>query len=180
MSTVSSLLNNTANTTTSSNTTSSNGTTGIGSLTSSDFLNLMLTQLQQQDPLNPTDSNAMLQQISQISTLQANTQMQTSLQGLTLQQSIGAGGNLMGKNITGIDSTNHQVTGNVTSVQVQNSQVYLGLDTDANLVPMSNVMTIANPPPAAAAALAAAPATAVTTTPAANAASALQSILSAF
>jgi flagellar basal-body rod modification protein FlgD len=132
--------------TTTSNTTNSNGTSngtaGINSLTSSDFLNLMLTQLEQQDPLNPTDSNQMLSQISQISNLQANTAMQTSLSSLTLQQSIGAGGNLIGKSITGVDSSGTTVTGNVTSVQVQNSQVYLGLDSDTNPVPMSSVTNI--------------------------------------
>ncbi len=85
-------------------TTSNSNGTGVNSLSSSDFMNLMLTQLEQQDPLNPTDSNQMLTQLSQISNLQANNAMQTSLSSLTLQQSIGAGGNLMGKNITGIDS----------------------------------------------------------------------------
>ena len=47
-------------------------TSGINTMTGADFLNLMIMQLQQQDPLNPTDSNQLLTQLSQISTLQSN------------------------------------------------------------------------------------------------------------
>jgi flagellar basal-body rod modification protein FlgD len=137
--------------------TSATGTTsgaGIGALSSSDFMNLMLTQLEQQDPLNPTDSNQMLSQLSQISNLQANNAMQTSLQGLqtnlqglTLQQSIGAGGNLIGKSITGTasDGTTN-VTGVVNSVQVQNNNVYLGLANSTEIIPMSSVTSISTAP----------------------------------
>ena len=116
-------------------------TTGVGSLTSSDFLNLMLKQLEQQDPLNPTDSNQLLTQISQISTLQSNTAMAQNIQGLTLQQSIGAAGNLIGKSIQGIDPTGTQVQGTVIGVTVANQAVSLSLDSGSTL-PMSNVTTI--------------------------------------
>jgi len=116
-------------------------TTGAGSLTSNDFMNLMLKQLQNQDPLNPTDSNALLQQISQISTLQSNQTLQTSLTNMTLQQTIGSAGNLIGKTVQGIDANGNSATGAVTAVQVQNQQVYLGLD-NGSVLPMSNVTAI--------------------------------------
>src|SRR5215469_2418367 len=99
----------------SSNTTASSG---LNTLSSSDFMKLMITQLSNQDPLNPTDSNQMLGQISQISTLQSNTQMTQSLSALTLQQSIGAGGNLVGKTVSGVATDGNKVTGTVTGVQV--------------------------------------------------------------
>src|SRR5512146_2577772 len=92
---------------------SKTGTTG---LTSSDFMNLMIQQLQNQDPLNPTDSNQLLQQISQISNLQSNQTLQSSLAALTLQQSIGAAGNLIGKLIQGIDAKGNQTAGVVKGV----------------------------------------------------------------
>ncbi len=67
----------------------------MNTLSGGEFLNLMINQLEHQDPLNPTDSNQLLNQMAQISTLQSNTDMQSSLASLTLQQSIGAGGNLI-------------------------------------------------------------------------------------
>ena len=117
-------------------------TTGTQSLSSSDFLNLMIQQLEQQDPLNPTDSNQLLTQMSQISQLQSNTQMVSSLQGLTLQQSIGSAGNLIGKSVNGLDANSNQVNGVVSSVAVRNQQVYLELSTGSEL-PMQNVTSIA-------------------------------------
>ncbi len=43
---------------------SSTGSSALGGLTMSDFLTLMTAQLQNQDPLNPTDSNEFLRQLS--------------------------------------------------------------------------------------------------------------------
>jgi len=130
--------------------TSSTGTTPVNSgaaLSSDAFMKLMIDQLSHQDPLNPTDSNQLLTQISQISQLQANTTLTSNLQTLTLQQSIGAAGNLIGKNIQGLDDSGNAMTGTVTSVKVVNQKVRLELDNGADL-PMENVTTIANVNPA--------------------------------
>jgi flagellar basal-body rod modification protein FlgD len=116
--------------------------TGPQSLTSSDFMTLMLKQLQSQDPMNPTDSNALLQQIAQISTLQSNQSLQTSLANMTLQQTVGAAGNLIGKAVQGVDDSGNAVTGAVAAVRVQDKQVYLQLDS-GTVLPMSNVVAIA-------------------------------------
>jgi len=116
--------------------------TAAKSLSGSDFLNLMIQQLSQQDPLNPTDSNQLLNQMSQISNLQANTDMQASLKGLTLQQSIGAGGNLIGKTVTGLDANGNALQGVVTSVKVADQKVSLELDSGHDL-PLGNVTAIA-------------------------------------
>jgi len=111
------------------------------SLTSSDFVNLMITQLQNQDPLNPTDPNALMQQVSEIGQMQSTTQLQTTLSGLATQTQIGAASNLIGKQVNGIDSGNNKVSGQVTSVQVSSSGVNLQLDS-GGLVPLSNVTNI--------------------------------------
>jgi len=106
-------------------------------------MNLMITQLLNQDPLSPTDSNQLLQQIAEISTLQSNQSLQTSLSGLTLQQSIGAGGNLIGKLVDGIDASGQQVSGQVIGVRIENQNVLLALQTGDEL-PMGNVTDIAD------------------------------------
>jgi len=120
---------------------SSGTTNNVKSLSGSDFLNLMIQQLSQQDPMNPTDSNQLLNQMAQISTLQSNSDMQASLASLTLQQSIGAGGNLIGKRVDGLDVNGNEIHGIVQKVQVSGKQIYLGLDSGLNL-PMANILTI--------------------------------------
>jgi len=111
-------------------------------LAAGDFLNLMINQLQHQDPLNPTDSNQLLTQMSQISNLQSNTNMSDSLKSLTLQQSIGAAGNLIGKKVEGLDDSGQKVTGTVTSVRVENNAVSLETDGGKTL-PMKNLTNVA-------------------------------------
>ena len=55
----------------------------IGGLTMNDFLTLMTAQLQNQDPLNPTDSNQFLSQLSELSTVEGISQLNTSLTSLS-------------------------------------------------------------------------------------------------
>lgn len=52
---------------------------GLGGLTMNDFLTLMTAQLQHQDPLNPTDSNQFLSQLSELSTVEGISQLNTSM-----------------------------------------------------------------------------------------------------
>jgi flagellar basal-body rod modification protein FlgD len=126
----------------SSNSTGSGGTSApLKGMQAADFLNLMIQQLQQQDPLNPTDSNALLSQMSQIGQLQSNTQLQQTLTQMGLQQAIGSSGNLIGKKVSGLNANGVKVEGNVLSIKVANQKVNLELDTNDEL-PMANVIGI--------------------------------------
>lgn len=118
-------------------------------LTATDFIKMMVTQLQNQDPTQPASSDQLLAQMSQIGQLQASTALQTSLSGLVMQNQIGAAGNLIGKSVQGMDAQNNTVSGVVNSVRVQQNQVFLELDNSHEL-PLGNVTNIA-PPPAASA-----------------------------
>jgi flagellar basal-body rod modification protein FlgD len=55
----------------------------VGGLTMDDFLTLMTAQLQNQDPLNPTDSNQFLAQLSELSTVEGISQLNTSVTTLS-------------------------------------------------------------------------------------------------
>ncbi len=114
-------------------------------LNASDFINMMVTQLQNQDPMEPTKNSELLAQMSQIGQLQSSTTLQDSLKGLVLQNQIGSAGNLIGKSIQGLDDKNANVAGIVNSVKVQDNSVYLELDTGKTLS-LSNVTNIASAP----------------------------------
>jgi flagellar basal-body rod modification protein FlgD len=53
--------------------------TSLSDLGQGDFLKLMMTQLQQQDPFNPTDQTEMLAQMAQFSSLAGTTEMSDTL-----------------------------------------------------------------------------------------------------
>ena len=63
---------------TTSSSTSASGATGGLSLGGTDFLTLMLAQLQNQDPTSPIDSNAFLTQLAQLSEVQGIQSLNTS------------------------------------------------------------------------------------------------------
>jgi flagellar basal-body rod modification protein FlgD len=112
-------------------------------LNANDFIKMMITQLQNQDPTEPAKSDQLLAQMSQIGQLQSSTQLQSSLSGLVQQNQIASAGNLIGKSVEGMDDANNTVHGTVDSVNVQATQVVLHLHTGADLQ-MSRVTKITN------------------------------------
>ena len=60
--------------------TTSSATTDSGTITSSDFLTLLVSELKNQDPTQPTDPNAYIQQLVGVNSLQ---QLISINQGLT-------------------------------------------------------------------------------------------------
>lgn len=155
MSSISTLLPSSATTGTAGAAT----TNSFNSLTPADFVNMMVTQLQNQDPLDPTNSQDLLAEMSQIGQLQSTTQLQSTLTGLTLQNQIGSASSLIGKQIQGTDANNNTQSGVVTSVTVvppntatggtSTGSVSLNLNSGAT-VPLGNVTAITNAPTTAA------------------------------
>jgi len=102
-------------------------------LKTEDFIKMMITQLQQQDPMEPAKNEQLLAQMSQIGQLQSNTLMQESLKGMVLQHQIGSAGNLIGKQIKGLSPEGEPVAGLVNSVRVEEGAVKLELDNGKQL-----------------------------------------------
>ena len=91
-------------------------------LSQQDFLNLLVTQMTAQDPLKPTDSQDLLSQMTQFSTLNANNTMQTQLANMQLSQQFSEAGSLLGKQVTLQLDSKTTAQGTVT-----------GIDTSANV-----------------------------------------------
>jgi flagellar basal-body rod modification protein FlgD len=145
MSAITSTLLNNQSSAASGSATSSTNTAGMN-LTPTDFIKMMVTQLQNQDPLNPTSDDQLLSQMSEIGQLQSSTQLQTSLQSMVLQNQISSAGNLIGKYVQGLDSQGNSMKGIVNSVAVKSDGIYLELDSNQELS-MSNVQSITSAPP---------------------------------
>lgn len=83
-------------------------TTGSSSLGEPDFLTLLVTQLQNQDPLNPMDDTTFVAQLAQFSSLQELTNLNTGMTNLLTavqgQEAIGAA-NFIGKTVTATGSS---------------------------------------------------------------------------
>lgn len=107
MDAVSSLLNST-----SSNTSGR----GMSQLNSEDFTKLIITELTKQDPLQPNDTNALLNQIATIRSIESDTNLNSSLTSLVRQNDFASASTLIGKTISGISEENERVSGQVESI----------------------------------------------------------------
>jgi flagellar basal-body rod modification protein FlgD len=110
-------------------------------LSQSDFMNLLVTQMQNQNPLQPvstTDFITQLAQFSQVSSMQGVTSNLTQM--LSLQQ-ITQGSNLIGKQVTfAVAGKTTPSSGVVSAVQVNNGTVNLLVGSQS--VPLTQVTAV--------------------------------------
>jgi flagellar basal-body rod modification protein FlgD len=103
----------------------------IDELGSQDFLQLLISELSNQDPFEPMKNQDLMNEIGSIRNLQMNTSLNQTLQGLVLQGNLGAAANLIGKTVSATDAGGKPVTGTVAGVQISDNQVQLALDNGA-------------------------------------------------
>src|SRR5581483_10072426 len=92
----------TTSTTSTTGTTSKTGST-IGTaagLGKDDFMQLLIAQLKNQDPMKPTDDTQFVAQLAQFSTLEATNKMSDALEELAGMQALGEAAALIGKQVS--------------------------------------------------------------------------------
>ena len=107
------------------------------------FLTLPTTQLKNQDPTSPLDTNQFTQQITQMTGVEQQLLSNQLLQQLVSQQTgVGAAANLIGDTVTapGATSTAAAITGTVTAVTQQNGETMLTVGSDQ--VPLSSLTSV--------------------------------------
>ena len=96
-------------------------------LDSSVFMDLLVTQLKNQDPSSPMDTNAMIGQTTQLAMMEKLTQLATdSSQGLSVQQRAAAAA-LIGKAVTYLTADGASGAGTVGSVAYRGSTPTLSI-----------------------------------------------------
>src|SRR3954469_24512374 len=70
------------------------------------FLKLMVTELTNQDPLNPMDNTQLVQQIGEIRQISATTQLSDTLNAVQAGQSLTTASSLIGKKVTALTDDN--------------------------------------------------------------------------
>jgi len=127
--------------------TSRTETGGLNELGGDDFLQLLVTQLTNQDPLSPTSNEDILRQLSAVRDIQLSTSLVDSLETLTGNQRYGAAASLIGKSVTGRigdEATGFEtVSGVVVGVRFDaDGKVTLSLDNGGQL-PLENLEAVA-------------------------------------
>jgi len=114
-------------------------------VTEQDFLQLLMTELKNQDPLSPADPTQMVAQLASFSSLEQMTQMNTNIQEMLENSAIP----LIGQTVTVADPTQQSgfYTGTVTGVVFYENTSAVQLNNGVNypLSAIQNVGTNINP-----------------------------------
>ena len=119
-------------------------TNAFQAMTSEDFIRVMFSELTNQDPLSPNDSQALLNQISTIRSIEADIGLGQRLEEIALQNEISSAGTLLGSFVSGLDASGNEVVGFVDSVSVTREGSVLNLSTGYS-VALDRVVEIIDP-----------------------------------
>ena len=117
---------------------SASSVNSFSGMSSDDFMKIVLSELSKQDPLKPNDTSALIQQISQIRSIQSDIDLSSTLKSLVKDDQFSTAAGLIGTNISGLTETNVRVTGIVTAVSRTDTGAVLTL-LSGDRVPMSKV-----------------------------------------
>jgi len=109
-----------------------------------DFIKIIFTELTNQDPLQPNDTNALLEQLNSIRSIESDVQLGKQLEALVTENQLASASSAIGRFVGGRDVNLERVAGYVISAQRQGSDILLELDT-GNLMPFRNVELILDP-----------------------------------
>lgn len=110
------------------------------------FLQLLVTQMQHQDPLAPMDNSQMIAQLAQFTSLEQMNNLNDSfntLSGNIDQLNFISANSLLGREVTGLDMSGQPVSGTVDRVHLNGSLVYLTVG--EQVMSMAGVMGIQTP-----------------------------------
>jgi flagellar basal-body rod modification protein FlgD len=89
-----------------------------------DFLMLLITELANQDPLDPMDDREFIAQMAQLNTLNQTTQLNENIRTMQMLQAA----SLVGRTVEAVGPHGEQVEGTVTEVWFVDSEAYLSVD----------------------------------------------------
>lgn len=95
-----------------------NRTNNLKDLDIDQFLQLMISELTNQDPLNPMDNTQLVQQLGHIREIAATDQLTNTLTTVASSQSLTTASSLLGKHVSALSDDSQNVTGVVDRVSV--------------------------------------------------------------
>ena len=119
---------------------------GLDGLRGEDFMKILITQLQYQDPFEPMGNQEMVAQIASIRDLEMNTQLTGSLRLMTEQQRVGSAAALIGRyakgEVSDAEGNVFTIEGIVTGIRfTQKGEAMLELDT-GEVLPLASLTEV--------------------------------------
>ena len=83
------------------------------------FLQLLIAELQHQDPLSPMDNSQILEQIGQIREISATNQLSDTLASVLTGQQMSTASSLIGKRVSALSDSGTNISGVVDRVSIE-------------------------------------------------------------
>ncbi|MBT8486483.1 MAG: hypothetical protein HKO59_17605 [Phycisphaerales bacterium] len=109
-----------------------------------DFIKIIFTELTNQDPLQPNDTGALLEQLNSIRSIESDIALTNQLEALVTENQLAAASNMLGKLVTGRTENLDAAGGIVVSALKQGDEIMLEL-ADASIIPIGNVESVLDP-----------------------------------
>lgn len=116
----------------------------FSSLSSEEFTKIILAELRNQDPLQPNDTGALLEQLSSIRSIQSDMELSTRIESVVSQNEFASAAGLIGKRVSGLTDASKRVEDEVVSVSRTDSGAVLNLK-GGKRMPMSGLDEILAP-----------------------------------
>lgn len=113
-------------------------------LTSDEFFKIMFAELNNQDPLAPSDSKALLDQLSTLRSMQSDMDLSSDLKSMVARDEMASAANLLGKRVRGVSEAGRRITSDVTSIYRTSNGATLGL-ADGSRMSMSGLEEVVTP-----------------------------------
>jgi flagellar hook assembly protein FlgD len=110
----------------------------FGELTNNEFFEIMMAELSSQDPLEPNDTTALMEQIALIRSIESDTSITDNLGDLLDQSSFNSAAGLIGALVSGVSESGQRIADLVISVSRTPDGAVLNT-ADGSRVPIDNV-----------------------------------------
>jgi flagellar basal-body rod modification protein FlgD len=113
---------------------------GFAGLTAESFMKMLLTQLQNQDPMDPVGNDELLSQLAMMRNLQSNIELGDAIKAITSNQQLSTAATFIGKTVTGTTSDQQEVTGVADRAFLRDGRTFVGVgDAELSLTEVSSV-----------------------------------------
>lgn len=135
-----SATNSTAASTSTTSTSSKKTSSQLGAaagMGKDDFMQLLIAQLKNQDPMKPMEDKEFITQLAQFSSLEAMEKMTEQMENLTSSQMLVQAATLIGKQVSAKLESGEVVTGTISQVKIVSGQptaVVNGKEIDTSLI----------------------------------------------
>jgi flagellar basal-body rod modification protein FlgD len=107
-----------------------------------DFMSMLITELKNQNPLEPMDNTEMATQMAQLSQLQQMEDLNTTFSKVAASQQLSEASGLLGKKVTYLDSQSQTQQGTVSQVTLSSGTINLLVGNSQ--VSLDNIVSVQN------------------------------------